>query len=88
MHFIIFVSSQLDNEALKTRGSPHVNLYIPPLPTSVPTESVLLSPTNMPSIEEVADITICDTYAVSQAVPYRKLGVCVCVCVCVHAYTK
>ena len=59
--------SQRDNDALISRGSPHLHLSLLSLAPSVPVELVPLSPPGVvQSLEQVADITVCDTFAVSR----------------------
>ena len=61
----ILLHSQRDNEVLTSRGSPNIKLHQPSLPSSVQTESVVLSPPPSPSLEELADITVCENFSVS-----------------------
>ena len=80
--FILYFFSQRDSEALTSRGSPHFELYQPTLSSSVPSEVVPLCPPHLPSLEEVADITLCETFAVSS----RKY-ICTHTHTCAHPHT-
>ena len=63
--FLQSFSSQRDNDGKIIRDSPHIRLNLPSHPPCVSTESVPLTPQHTPSLDQVADTTLCDTFAVS-----------------------